>query len=63
MTTNWIIHIIDTISKSFIIIDKNATIGDIINIHEAAIKQVKKNDINIIKSLFTDNSILNNNVY
>lgn len=62
-TTNGIIHLIDTIDKSITIINKNTTFGDIINICDLAIKQVKKNDINSIKSLFTDTSILNNNVY
>lgn len=61
-TTNGIIHLIDTIDKSITIINKNTTFGDIINICDLAIKQVKKNDINSIKSLFTDTSILNNNV-
>ena len=61
--TKGIIHIIDVISNSITVINKNTTFGDIINICEAAIKQVKKNDINIIKSLFSDNSILNNNIY
>lgn len=56
-------HIVDTISKSITIINRNTTFGDIINICEVAIKQVKSNDINIIKSIFSDNSFLNNNVY
>ena len=62
-TTNGIIHLIDTINKSITIINKNTTFGDIMNICDLAIKQVKKNDIDSIKLLFTDNSILNNNVY
>jgi hypothetical protein len=62
-TTNGIIHLIDTINKSITIINKNTTFGDIMNICDLAIKQVKKNDIDSIKLLFTDKSILNNNAY
>ena len=62
-TTKGIIHLIDTINKSITIINKNTTFGDIINICDLAIKQIKKNDIDSIKLLFTDNYILNNNVY
>ena len=62
-TTNGIIHLIDTINKSITIINKNTTFGEIINICDLEIKQVEKNEINSIKSLFTDKSILNNNDY
>ena len=62
-TTNGIIHLIDIINKSIKIINKNTTFGDMINICDLPIKQVKKNDIDSIKLLFTDKSILNNNAY
>ena len=62
-TTKGVIHLIDTINKSITIINKNSTFEDIINICDLSIKQIKKNDIDSIKLLFTDNSILNNNVY
>ena len=62
-TTNGIIHLIDTINKSITLINKNTTFGGVINICDLAIKQVKKNDIDSMKLLFTDKSILNNNVY
>ena len=47
-TTKGIIHLIDTINKSITIINKNTTFGDIINICDLAIKQIKKNDIDSI---------------
>ena len=41
-TRNGIIHIIDTISKSITIINKNTILGGIINIFEAQLSMLKK---------------------
>jgi hypothetical protein len=57
-TTNGIIHLIDTINKSITIINKNTTFGDIINICDLAIKQIKKNDIDSINVRFYGKKIL-----
>ena len=62
-STNGIIHLIGAISKSITIINQNSTFEDIINICQMAIENIKKNDIDAIKVLFIEKSILNNNVY
>ena len=57
-TTKGIIHLIDKINKSITIINKNTTFGDIINICDLAIKQIKKNDIDSINVRLSGKKIL-----
>ena len=61
-TTNGIIHIIDVINKSITIINKDTKFEEILKICESSLEYFKKNDIELIKNLSIETSLLNANM-
>ena len=62
-TTNGINHIIDDINKYITIINKYTKFEDILKICESSLDNFKKNDIELIKNLLIEKSLLDANVY
>ena len=62
-TTNGIIHIIEDINKSITIINKDTKFEEILKICESSLDNFKKNDIELIKNLLIEKSLLDANFY